>query len=102
VALDIRALVWDEQNEKHIATHGVTPREVNQIVENPHIVVKNRKHRRGQLLMIGSTHGGRVLTVALARAKSKDAWRPTTAYAATDAQRRLLERQLGGSAKERP
>jgi len=102
VAVEVRALIWDEQNEEHIAKHGVTPREVNQMVENPHIFVRNRRHRRGQLLMIGSTHGGRVLTVALAKAKSKDAWRPTTAYGATDAQKRLLEQQLGGSAKERP
>jgi len=101
VAVEVRALFWDEQNEGHIADHGVTPREVNQMVENPHIVVKNRNHRRGQHLMIGRTHGGRVLTVPLAKTRLRDTWRPTTAYPATDAQTRLLDRYSSGSQKER-
>jgi uncharacterized DUF497 family protein len=101
VAVQVRALVWDEQNEEHIAEHGVTPREVNQMVENPHIVVKNRRHRRGQHLMIGRTHGGRVLTVPLTKTSLRDTWRPTTAYPANDAQTRLLDQNSSGSPKER-
>lgn len=101
MAVQVRTLVWDEHNEEHIARHGVTPREVNQVVENPHIVVRNRKHRRGQHLMIGRTHGGRILIVPLAKTGSKDTWRPTTAYPATAAQARLLAQHSGDSPKER-
>ena len=46
MAVDVRALSWDDQNEAHITRHDVTPREVNQVVENPHILLRNRKHRR--------------------------------------------------------
>ena len=101
MAVEIRALVWDEQNEEHIAKHGVTPREVNSMVENLCIVVRNRKHRRGQHLMIGRTHGGRVLAVPLAKTSSPDTWRPTTAYPATQAQTCLLDQSSSGSPKER-
>jgi len=92
VAVVVRTLIWDERNEEHIAEHGVTAREVMQMVENPHIVVKNRKRRRADHLLVGRTHGGRVLAVALARTQEDDAWRPTTAYSATAAQQRLLDR----------
>jgi len=97
VPIQIRTLVWDEHNEEHIARHGVTPREVSQMVENPHIVVRNRSDRQGQHLMIGRTHGGRALTVALTKTRSTETWRPVTAYPATDAQSRLLEKHVGGA-----
>lgn len=98
--VEVRMLIWDELNEEHIADHGVTVREVYQVVENPHVVVKNRKRRRGKYLMIGRTRGGRVLTVALANTRTVDTWRPVTAYEATDAQKRVLERHAGAGEKE--
>jgi len=91
VAVEVRALSWDDQNEEHIAAHGVTPREVSQVVENPHMLVRNRKRRHAELLMIGRTHGGRVLCVPLARTSDDSVWRPVTAYAATKVQTRLLD-----------
>lgn len=98
--VEIRTLVWDERNEEHLVEHGVTVREVNQVVENPHVVVRNRKRRSAQLLMIGRTHGGRVLTVALARTSTANMWRPVTAFDATAAQQAVLRRNAPGGAKE--
>jgi uncharacterized DUF497 family protein len=93
VAIEVHALSWDDENEAHMAKHGVTPREVNQMVENPHLLVRNRKHKRARLLMIGRTHGGRALCVPLAKTPEDHVWRPVTAFAASEAQTKLLDRK---------
>jgi uncharacterized DUF497 family protein len=92
VATEVRALSWNDETEAHIAEHGVTPREVNQMVENPHIIVRNRQGRRAPMLLIGRTHGGRVLCVPLAKTRDPGVWRPITAFPATEAQAALLDK----------
>jgi len=69
-------------------------REVNQIVANPHVVVRNRKGRRADYLMIGSTHGGEIVTVALQKTREAGTWRVATAFAATDAQQKVFKREV--------
>ena len=91
MAVEVHALSWDDENEKHITKHGVTLREVNQMVENTHIVVRNRRNRRAPLL-IGRTHGGRVLCVPIRKTREPDVWRPVTALPATEAQTSLLDK----------
>jgi uncharacterized DUF497 family protein len=100
MSVEVWELVWDEENEKHINDHGLTVREVNQVVANFHIVVRNRKHRRAQHLMIGRTHGGRVLVVALSKTRVKTTWRPVTAHMANESQKRELANQARSRAKE--
>ena len=92
MAFEVRAFSWDDQIEAHIAEHGVTPREVNQMVENPHIIVRNRRGKRAPVLLIGRTHGGRVLSVPLAKTREPGVWRPVTAFPATEAQTALLDK----------
>lgn len=76
-----------KRRRSHLAQHGVTIWEVEQVLSNPHVVGKNRTRRRAQHLLIGRTHGGRVLTIALAAAKTREAsaWRPVTAFLSTQA-----------------
>lgn len=69
------------------------------MLSNPHVVARNRTRRRAWHLLIGRTHGGRVLTIALAAAKTREAsaWRPVTSFLSTQAQRNVLERALGNA-----
>ena len=92
--VEIRALVWDEANERHLAKHGVSVREIAQMLSNPHVIAQNRKKRSTRHLLIGSTHGGRILTVPLAQTADPSAWRPVTAFPATRAQQQVLKRAL--------
>lgn len=92
MAVEVRVLRWDDKNEDHIARHGVTAREVNQVVENAHILLRNRNRRRARLVLVGRTHGGRALCVPLAKTRDDGVWRPVTAYAATEAQIALLDK----------
>ena len=90
----IHALAWAEANEGHLAEHGVSVREVAQMLSNPHVIVRNRRKRSTRHLLIGSTHGGRILTVPLAQTADQSTWRPVTAFPATKAQRQVLARAL--------
>jgi uncharacterized DUF497 family protein len=94
VSVEIRALVWDEGNEQHIAEHGVSVREIAQMLSNPHVIVQNRKKRSTRHMLIGSTHGGRTLTVPLAQTADPSTWRPVTAFPATKAQQQVLAKAL--------
>lgn len=95
--IEIRELVWDEANERHLAHHGVTIWEVQQVLSNPHVVTRNRTRRRAQHLLIGRTHSGRVLTIAMAKTRETRTWRPVTGYTATQAQQAVLARALRSS-----
>jgi uncharacterized DUF497 family protein len=92
VAVDVLALSWDDENEAHIIKHGVTLSEVNQMVENPHVVVRNRRNRRAPLLLVGRSHGGRVLCVPIRKTTEPTVWRPVTAFPATEALTSLLDK----------
>jgi uncharacterized DUF497 family protein len=58
----INELAWDEWNDEHIARHGVTQDEVEEIADSaPHIL----RSRGGTYRLIGQTFGGRLLTVVV-------------------------------------
>jgi uncharacterized DUF497 family protein len=59
-------LSWNDENEAHIARHGVTPNEVHQVVDSdPRIYRVGREDTR---LVFGTTYDGRHLVVVLADA----------------------------------
>lgn len=86
----IAELEFDDYNLEELARHGVRPREVLQLLDNPFTVRRNRKHRSGQRQLIGTTHGGRVLTIILVETSVPDRWRPVTGWDSTPAERRVL------------
>lgn len=57
-------LSWNDENEAHIARHGVTPDEVHQVLDSdPRIYLVGRENTR---LVLGTTYAGRHLVVVLA------------------------------------
>lgn len=86
----ITELEFDEDNEEKLDTHGITPVDVMQILENRYTVRRNKKHRTGARQLIGETNGGRMLTVILAETPVPGRWRPITAWDSTQAERRAL------------
>ena len=65
-----------------LAAHGISPEEVRQVNDGDRIVIRNPRPRvEGSILMIGPTHGGRVLTVVLNPDPiDPDAWHVRTAW----------------------
>ena len=80
----VNRLIWDNWNVAHIARHEVTPDEVEQVCHSEPMVSKTYdKHLR----LIGSTDGGRILTIIIA-SQGEDVYYPVTARAASRKERR--------------
>lgn len=90
---------WDEDNEEHLASHGITPWEVEQVFLNGPVWVPNRKDRSGAWKMLGWTDGGRALTIILVvieAAKTPGMLRAFTGWDATAGERTRYLRNRGG------
>jgi hypothetical protein len=84
----IAVLSFSETTVAKLAGHGITPEEVRQVNDGDRIVIRNPRPRvEGSVLMIGPTHGGRILTVVLnPEPADAGAWRVRTAWDASAAQ----------------
>jgi len=59
--VELVELLWDEFNEAHIARHGVTSKDVIDVVfGDGAIFAADDLYRRGWLLVFGVSRGGRV------------------------------------------
>lgn len=83
-------LTWDENNEQHLAEHGVVPREVRELLGNEHVTTANPAGGRDRVLLIGRTNGGRFLTISMERTDDPGTWKPITGWTSTPPERRLL------------
>lgn len=85
----IRRLEWDEHNEEHIARHGVSPEEVEEVCFARPMLVRSRQ---GSHVALGQTHAGRHLVVVL-RFKAHGLARCITARNMTDKEKRYYRRR---------
>lgn len=83
----IAELEIDNDNEGELFRHGITAEELFQLLDDEYRVFRNRRHRAAQVLLIGRTHGGRVLTVPIASTHIEGRWRPVTGWDATAAEK---------------
>jgi hypothetical protein len=90
----IVVLLFSERTVAKLAAHAITPEEVRQAAAGDRIVLRNPRPRvAGSVLMIGPTHGGRILTVVLNPEPADDgAWHVRTAWPASAAQSRRYQR----------
>jgi len=51
--------IWDEENERHLSEHGVSPAEFEEVVCDPDFVDASRT--TGRPIAFGMTSGGRYL-----------------------------------------
>jgi uncharacterized DUF497 family protein len=81
---------WDEANISHVARHGVTQAEAEEIVRGAAAVVESDRHGESRAVVIGDTAGGRTLVVVFAARKERV--RIVTAYPANRSQRARYRR----------
>ena len=84
--MELRRLLWRRGNLDKLAAHGVSQREVEELVAVNAWVVSGHAEYPDQLRVIGPTRAGRLLTVALAPTERPDVWRPITGWASTPAE----------------
>lgn len=88
------AFDWNAANEAHVARHGVSPDEVEQVIlGNP--IEYGVEHRKGELRLsfVGATESGRLLFVVVT--KRGNAIRVVTAYPAQPKMKSLYETMRG-------
>lgn len=86
----MREIQWTEKAEDHIATHAVTPDEVEQVVNTrPRLLLMGRE---GTQYLFGTTDAGRYLLVVLAEAMDGRDY-VVTAREMTDAERQAFRRK---------
>ena len=86
----IEIFLMDDENEEKMARHGISPRRCLQVLDNDHVIVRNRKARRGAYLVIGRDHGGLCIAIPVEATHNPSMWRPITAWPAKEHERRLL------------
>ncbi len=87
-AVLIAVLLVSETTIEKLADHHISAEEVRQVSDGDRIVIRNPRPRvEGSVLMIGPTHGGRVLTVVLnPDPVDHGTWHVRTAWPASAAQ----------------
>jgi uncharacterized DUF497 family protein len=82
MALRILEFQFDEGNEREMAKHGVSAREVDQVLDTGFQVAPNKSaHAEQPYAIIGFTHGGRCLFIPIRPIDEQlGIWRPATAF----------------------
>lgn len=91
----IEAFLIDDANEMKFNAHGLSVRQVISVLENRHVIISNRKHRRGIFLIIGKDNGGACIAIPIERTYDKTIWRPITAWYCKDNEKTILKNQEG-------
>ena len=84
---------WDDDNVDHIARHGISAREVDEVWRGELKFRRNRKGRAATHQMLGPDGGGRLVAVFVAPVPARPGlWRAVTARPATAAEKDWWER----------
>jgi hypothetical protein len=70
----------DDDNRDKFASHGLTGEQVDEVLGNRFVVVRNRRGRRAPYLLIGRDNGGRCITIPIEPTTDPVVWRPVTAW----------------------
>ena len=79
----VKGLIWDEWNKEHIAKHGISPEEVEEVCHGTYEVIASYRKR---LLLLGKTKKGKLLAVVLSpedrnlKFYGNDIYYPITAF----------------------
>lgn len=89
----IHDFLIDDENEEKFAAHGVSARQVAQVLDSAYLVIPNRKRRRGLYLVVGRDHGGSAITIPVENTRQPTVWRPITAWFSKPHELALLQRK---------
>lgn len=80
-------LEWDSDNESKFAKHGIYPWEVEEVIVSDSVWAKNKRGYSGDRMVVGSTIGGRCLTVIVQMREEVRTIRPITGWLSTRGER---------------
>jgi uncharacterized DUF497 family protein len=86
---------WDESNVEHLARHGISPEEVEELFLGRTIRLRMATDAPDRVPVLGRTLGGRYLLI-ICQQKAGSLIRPFTGRDMRPHERRIYERQTGG------
>ena len=90
--MKIESIHWDDANIEHIARHGLSPSDIEDLCFGEHIVFKGREKR---YILYGQTRAGNMLMIVLQRLHEQ-VYKPLTARTMTENEKHSYRRQKGG------
>src|SRR3954453_4523391 len=90
--IEVEGFVIDEQNADKFAAHGLTDRQVVQVLQDEFFVERNKSGERGSHLAIGYDFGGTAITIPSELTIERGLWRPVTAWPSRRAERSRRDR----------
>ncbi len=95
----VRELYFTEVAVEKLARRRIYPEEAGQLISNPHTVARNPGRDRGssaarhrRRLMVGTTAGGRALTLVIEPTFEPTDWLVITGWDSTNHERRMVRR----------
>ena len=88
----IRRLVWDDWNVAHIARHGVTPEDMEEVCQGSYLV---RQTYQARFMVIGPNVAGNLLSAILAP-EGEGAYYVVTARPSAKQEHRIYRDTKGG------
>lgn len=70
----------DDENEEKFWRHGLTVAQVNEVLDHPRRIGRNRRGRRASYLVIGRDERGQCIAVPIEPTYESNVWRPVTAW----------------------
>ena len=89
----VHELVATERALGKLGARSITADEPAQLPRNRHVVVRNPRDPGRRRFLIGSTDGGRVLTLVIEQTAEPTTWLIVTGWSATETERRILSRR---------
>lgn len=80
--MEIESFDWDEENAGHVARHGLHAFDLNDVLENRFVVLRNKADASGEYRIVGRDYSGRLVTVVVVATAERGVWRPVTAWPA--------------------
>ena len=77
--ITVEEFVTDDDNEAKFWSHGLTREAVLQVLGNRRVVIRNRRGRAADYLLIGRDDSGRCITMPIMPTLDPYTWRPVTA-----------------------
>ena len=78
--ITVETFVIDDINKPKFWSHGLTREAVIQVLGNRRVVVRNRKERAADYLVIGRDNSGRCIAIPIFPTRDPMVWRPVTAW----------------------
>ena len=89
----VHQLVFTGRALEKLGARSISPEEATQLPRNRHVIISNPRDPGRRRFLIGSTNGGRALTLVIEQTEDATTWLVVTGWSATLAERRILRRR---------